>query len=95
LQEEIPQSNSDRPITVTYVWAYNNYIVYSAIIFMNSETKKDYKGKDPMSPEKITSHDPTAVKRDPEDIKEGVAESEEESKERLRRSGMAKGTDKA
>jgi hypothetical protein len=48
-----------------------------------------------MSPEKITSHEPTAVKRDPEDIKKGVAESEEESKERLRRSGMTKGTDKA
>jgi hypothetical protein len=57
--------------------------------------KKDYKGKDPMSPEQITSHEPTAVKRDPEDIKEGVAESEEKSKERLRRSGMTKGTDKA
>lgn len=59
---------------------------------MSSETKK---AKDPMSPEKITSHEPTAVKRDPNDLKEGVAESEEESKERLRRSGMTKGTDKA
>lgn len=59
-------------------------------MYMSSETKKD-----PMSPEKITSHEPTAVKRDPEDIKEGVAESEEESKEKLRRSGMTKGTDKA
>jgi hypothetical protein len=57
--------------------------------------KKEYKGKDPMSPEKITSHEPTAVKRDPEEIKEGIAESPEESKERLRRSGMTKGTDKA
>ena len=75
--------------------AHNYYIVYSIIIIMSSESKKDYKGKDPMSPEKITSHEPTAVKRDPEDIKEGVAESEEESKERLRRSGMTKGTDKA
>ena len=74
---------------------YNSYIVCSVIIFMTSETKKDYKGKDPMSPEQITSHDPTAVKRDPEDIKEGVAESEEESRERLSRSGMTKGTDKA
>ena len=62
---------------------------------MSSEPKKDNKGKDPMSPEKIASHEPTAVQRDPEDIKEGVAESEEESKERLRRSGMTKGTDKA
>jgi hypothetical protein len=75
--------------------AYNDYIVCLAIVYMSSETKKDSKGKDPMSPEKITSHEPTAVKRDPEDIKEGVVESEEESKERLRRSGMTKGTDKA
>jgi hypothetical protein len=73
----------------------NDYIVCLAIVYMSSETKKDSKGKDPMSPEKITSHEPTAVKRDPEDIKEGVVESEEESKERLRRSGMTKGTDKA
>lgn len=27
--------------------------------------EKEYKDKDPMSPEKITSHEPTAVKRDP------------------------------
>jgi hypothetical protein len=65
-------------------------------MLMSDESKeKEYKGKDPMSPEKITSHDPTAVKRDPEDIKEGIAESAEQSKERLRRSGMTKGTDKA
>jgi hypothetical protein len=25
---------------------------------------RNYKGKDPMSPEKITSHEPTAVERD-------------------------------
>lgn len=63
---------------------------------MSSESKeREYKGKDPMSPEKIASHEPTAVKRDPQDIKEGVSESAEESKERLRRSGMTKGTDKA
>jgi hypothetical protein len=61
----------------------------------NEDQKKENKGKDPMSPEKITSHEPTAVKRDPEEIKEGVAESAEESKERLRKSGMTKGTDKA
>jgi hypothetical protein len=61
----------------------------------NESDEKKYKGKDPMSPEKITSHEPTAVKRDPEEIKEGIAESPEESKERLRRSGMTKGTDKA
>jgi hypothetical protein len=65
-------------------------------MLMSSESKeKEYKAKDPMSPEEITSHEPTAVKRDPEDIKEGIAETPEESKERLRRSGMTKGTDKA
>jgi hypothetical protein len=63
---------------------------------MSSESnEKEYKGKDPMSPEKIASHEPTAVTRDPQDIKEGVSESAEESKERLRRSGMTKGTEKA
>ena len=62
---------------------------------MSDEVKKDYKGKDPMSPEKITSHELTAVSRDPEDINEGVAESTEESKERLRRSVMTKGADKS
>lgn len=61
---------------------------------MSSETK-EYKEKDPMSPEKITSHEPTAVKRDPEAIREAVAETDEESRERLRRRGMTKGTDKA
>lgn len=61
---------------------------------MTNEVKKDYNGKDPMSPEKITSHEPTAVSRDLEDIKEGVAESTEESRVRLR-SGMTKGTDKS
>jgi hypothetical protein len=62
---------------------------------MSESKEKEYKGKDPMSPEKITSHEPTAVKRDPQDIKGGISESAEESKERLRRSGMTKGTDKA
>jgi hypothetical protein len=38
-----------------------------------SESKnKNYEGKDPMSPEKITSHDPTAVKRDPNDQLQNV-----------------------
>ena len=26
---------------------------------------KNYQGKDPMSPEQINSHEPTAIKRDP------------------------------
>ena len=33
-----------------------------------NENKK-YKGKDPMSPEEITSHEPTAVKRNPKESK--------------------------
>jgi hypothetical protein len=57
---------------------------------MTDEIKKDYKGKDPVSPEKIVSDEPTAVSRDPEDIKEGIAETKEESRERLRRSGMTR-----
>jgi hypothetical protein len=65
------------------------------ILMSNDSKEKEYKAKDPMSPEKITSHEPAAVKRDPADIKEGTAETPEESKERLRRSGMTKGTDKA
>jgi len=48
-----------------------------------------------MSPEKMASHEPTAVKRDPEDIKEGISGSAEESKEKLRRSRMTKSTEKA
>ena len=36
----------------------------------SEETKiKSIKGKDPMSPEEITSHEHTAVKRDPNDQK--------------------------
>jgi hypothetical protein len=63
-------------------------------MLMSIESKeKEYKG--PMSLEKITSHEPTVVKRDPEDIKEGIAETPEESKERLTRSDMTKGSDKA
>jgi hypothetical protein len=48
-----------------------------------------------MSPEKVTSHESTAVGRNPENIKEDVAESTEESRERFRRSGITKGIDKA
>jgi hypothetical protein len=55
---------------------------------MSSEyNEKEYRGKDPMSPEKIASYEPTAVQRDPEDIKEGISGSGQESKEKLRRSG--------
>ena len=52
--------------------------------------------KDPMSPEKIRSHEPTAVKRDSSDQKitekDQVGNNPEEAKEIARRSGMAKGT---
>ena len=34
---------------------------------MSSSENENYEGKDPMSPEKITSHEPTAVKRDSND----------------------------
>ena len=34
---------------------------------MSSSENENYEGKDPMSPEKIKSHEPTAVKRDPND----------------------------
>ena len=34
---------------------------------MSSSENENYEGKDPMSPEKIKSHELTAVKRDPND----------------------------
>jgi len=55
---------------------------------------KEYQGKDPMSPEKITSHEPTAVKRDPNDqeIAEGgqTGTNTEEAKQKYRKEGMTK-----
>jgi hypothetical protein len=54
---------------------------------------KNYKGKDPMSPEKITSHEPTAVKRDSDtEIAEGgkTGTNTEEAKEKYRKEGMTK-----
>jgi hypothetical protein len=56
---------------------------------------KEYRENEPMTPSKIKEHEPTAVKRDPSEIEEDVAKSPEESREKLRRSGMTKGTDKA
>ncbi len=53
-------------------------------------------GKDPMSPEKIRQHEPTAVKRDSSGQtitdKDKVATDAEQARETARRSGMAKGT---
>ena len=55
---------------------------------------KPYKGKDPMSPEEILSHEPTAVKRDPHDqtIAKGgkTGTDTEEAKEKYRKEGMTK-----
>jgi hypothetical protein len=56
---------------------------------------KEYREKEAMTPAKIKEHEPTAVKRDPSEIEENTAKSPEESREKLRRSGMTKGTDKA
>jgi hypothetical protein len=55
---------------------------------------KKYECKDPMSPEKITSHESTAVNRDPnnqeiaEDGQTGT--NTEEAKEKYRKEGMTK-----
>jgi hypothetical protein len=52
--------------------------------------------KDPMSPEKIKQHEPTAVKRDPSDqeiVEKGQeGGNPEQAREVARTKGMAKGT---
>jgi hypothetical protein len=62
---------------------------------MTSSTEKEnknYQGKDPMSPEQINSHEPTAVKRDSND--QEIAEDGQtgtdttEAQVRYRREGM-------
>jgi hypothetical protein len=61
---------------------------------MSSSENENYEGKDPMSPEKITSHEPTAVKRDSNDqeIDESgqTATDSEEAREQYRKKGMTK-----
>ncbi len=61
---------------------------------MSSSENENHEGKDPMSPEKITSHEPTAVKRDSNDqeIAEGgqTGTDSEEAKEKYRKQGMTK-----
>ena len=61
---------------------------------MSSSENENYEGKDPMSPEKITSHEPTAVKRDSNDQETDesgqVGTDSEEAKEKYRRQGMTK-----
>ena len=48
---------------------------------------KNYQGKDPMSPEKITSHEPIAIKRDTNDqeIAGGQTTNTEQAKEKYRK----------
>jgi hypothetical protein len=57
-------------------------------------TKNREESKDPMSPEKIVQHEPTAVKRDPNDLEivEGgqTGADTPEAREKLRKSGMTK-----
>jgi len=57
---------------------------------------KEYDEKEAMSPAKIKEHEPTAVRRDPNDQKivEGgqTSTSSEDAAEKARRSGMTKGT---
>jgi hypothetical protein len=60
-----------------------------------SQEKKEKETKDPMSPEKIRQHEPTAVKR--EMTEEITSPSEaggnpEEARETAKKKGMAKGT---
>ena len=56
--------------------------------------EKNYGGKDPMSPEKITSHEPTAVKRnkDDEEIVEGgdTETNTGYAKDQYKKKGMTK-----
>jgi hypothetical protein len=59
----------------------------------STKENKNYKGKDPMSPEEITSHEPTAVQRDPDTgIVEGgdTGTNTEQAKEKYRKEGMTK-----
>ena len=57
---------------------------------------QEYDEKEPMSPAKIKQHEPTAVKRDPSEVK--IVEpgkqstSSQDADEKARRSGMTKGT---
>ncbi len=57
---------------------------------------QEYDEKEPMSPAKIKQHEPTAVRRDPSEVK--IVEpgkqstSDQDAAEKARRSGMTKGT---
>jgi hypothetical protein len=57
---------------------------------------QEYDEKEPMSPAKIKEHEPTAVKRDPSEVKlvepGKQSTSSQDAAEKARRSGMTKGT---
>ena len=57
---------------------------------MSSSENENYEGKDSMSPEKITSHEPTAVQRNTNEQETGAETDSEEAKEKYRRQGMTK-----
>jgi hypothetical protein len=60
-----------------------------------SDPTREFEAREPMSPDKIKEHEPTAVKREmTEKITEGGKRvtNPEEAKEIARKSGMAKGT---
>jgi hypothetical protein len=60
-----------------------------------SDPLTEYESKEPMTPSKITQHEPTAVKREmTENITESgqVGTNSQDAAERARRSGMTKGT---
>jgi hypothetical protein len=62
---------------------------------MSEQDKQSKEKKDPMSPEKIKEHEPTAVKRDPSDqniVEPGETGTDpEKAREIARSKGMAKG----
>lgn len=61
----------------------------------SAEPSTEYGSKEPMSPDRIKEHEPTAVKREMEEKITGPGETgtnPEEAAWRARRSGMTKGT---
>jgi hypothetical protein len=70
------------------------YIIFKMSSSEEEIKHKPYTKKDPMSPEEILSHEPTAVKRDPHDqiIAKGgkTGTDTEEAKEKYRKEGMTK-----
>jgi rhodanese-related sulfurtransferase len=62
-----------------------------------SDPLKEYEASEPMTPAKIEEHEPTAVHRDPSDQKivppGKTGMDSPEAAEKLKKKGMAKGTD--